>query len=87
MEAVAHFNTISAFQGLAISAITAFLAASLLSVFSGIYLPPNLPRIREPKGKTSFSLRTRLAYYNDAKALFQELYDKASEFRSLKVSF
>ncbi|KAH8672567.1 putative cytochrome P450 [Tricladium varicosporioides] len=76
MEAIAHFNTISAFQGLALSAIIAFLAASLLSVFSGIYIPPNLPRIREPKGNFSFSIRTRLAYYNDAKALFQEIYDK-----------
>lgn len=39
-----------------------------------INYPSNLPRVRED-GRTSFSLKTRLAYYNDCQALFLETYD------------
>lgn len=38
--------------------------------------PSNIRLIREAPGARRFSLRTRLAYYIDCKALFQEAWDK-----------
>jgi len=42
--------------------------------------PVEIPRIREAKGKRTFSFRTRLAYHTDAKKLFQEAYEKVYTF-------
>jgi hypothetical protein len=39
-----------------------------------VHYPDNLPRVRE-NGRTRFSLKTRLAYYTDCKALFNEAYE------------
>jgi hypothetical protein len=48
-------------------------------------LPPGMALVREPPGATSFSLRTRLAYFTDCKALFREAYDEVSQSRSLAM--
>lgn len=44
----------------------------------GVRLPSNIALIREPEGARRFSLRTRLAYYTDCKALFREAFDQVS---------
>lgn len=63
-----------------------FMATSLLIAIaiyatqrlSSLKYPAELPRVREAAGKTHFSLKTRLAYFIDCQALFQEAYEKES---------
>ncbi|KAL4758230.1 cytochrome P450 [Aspergillus foveolatus] len=56
------------------------LSAALLyvinTVFFGAAYPKGVPFIRERPGKTSFSLKTRLAYLTDCESLFREAYHK-----------
>lgn len=72
---------------LPVAGLNALLWAGLL-VFAGVaillianevlftvHLPKGVPLIREPPGATRFSLKTRLAYYTDCRALFREAYD------------
>ncbi|KAE9370254.1 putative cytochrome P450 [Stipitochalara longipes BDJ] len=42
--------------------------------------PAEVVRVREPEGKRTFSFRTRLAYYTDARELFREAFEKYSRF-------
>jgi hypothetical protein len=52
------------------------LAVVVVAHFSTFRYPIEIPRVREREGKRYFSLRTRLAYYTDAKELFREAYEK-----------
>lgn len=67
------------------SHIIAFVALTLLILLvafhysTEIRFPPELPRVREGKGRTRFTLRTRLAYYTDCEALFREAYETVSD--------
>ena len=62
----------------AVSLILAILTVvCFLSVyFSAIRYPTNLPRYGEEVGATSFSWRTRKAYYVDCKNMFKDAYEK-----------
>jgi hypothetical protein len=53
-----------------------FLTVVVIAHFSTLRYPVEIPRVREREGKRYFSLRTRLAYYTDAKELFREAYEK-----------
>lgn len=61
-------------------AIVASIALVVLAdrYITGVPLPPTIPLFREPEGARRFSLRTRLAYYTDCKALYEEAWDKVS---------
>jgi hypothetical protein len=52
------------------------LTAVVVAHLSTLRYPIEIPRVREREGKRYFSLRTRLAYYTDAKELFREAYEK-----------
>jgi hypothetical protein len=52
------------------------IATAILAQVSTWRYPVEIARVREPEGKRTFSLRTRLAYYTDAKELFREAYEK-----------
>ncbi|KAL5044867.1 hypothetical protein BDW71DRAFT_185473 [Aspergillus fruticulosus] len=56
------------------------LPAALLYLINSFFLravhPKGVPFIREPPGKTSFSLKTRIAYITDCESLFREAYHK-----------
>ncbi|KAH7006901.1 cytochrome P450 [Ilyonectria destructans] len=41
----------------------------------GVPYPPGIPLVREKAGARRFSIRTRLAYYNDCQNLFRDAYD------------
>ncbi|KAL2822403.1 cytochrome P450 [Aspergillus granulosus] len=57
--------------------------ATLLYIVNALFFrvanPLGVPLIREPTGKTSFSLKTRLAYMFDCETLFREAYQKYSK--------
>ncbi|KAL2847551.1 cytochrome P450 [Aspergillus pseudoustus] len=57
--------------------------AALLYIINALFLrvtnPQGVPLIREPTGKKSFSLKTRLAYMFDCEALFREAYQNYSK--------
>ena len=78
---VQHMGHWAAFCG---NAIKFVFFTELVLYISDVFLTspsskhPGIPLIREPEGATSFRLRTRLAYYTDAKNLFREAYEKAS---------
>ncbi|KAL2871230.1 cytochrome P450 [Aspergillus lucknowensis] len=59
------------------------IPAALLYIINALFFrvanPKGVPLIREPAGKTSFSLKTRLAYLTDCEALFREAYQKYSK--------
>ena len=63
-------------------------AIAVLVLISAIFIrqkyhlnyPDNLPRVGEPPGKTSFSLKTRLAYYNDSERVFHEAYHTVNKY-------
>ncbi|KAL4972250.1 cytochrome P450 [Aspergillus desertorum] len=56
------------------------LPAALLYIIDSFFFPPvhpkGVPFIRERWGKTSFSLKTRIAYLTDCESLFREAYHK-----------
>ncbi|KAL4812992.1 cytochrome P450 [Aspergillus spinulosporus] len=56
--------------------VSAALLYIINTVFLGAVYPKGVPFIREPPGKTSFSLKTRLAYLTDCESLFREAYHK-----------
>lgn len=59
--------------------LVVFLSIVLLYILhrlTEIPYPPNIPLVREPPGARRFSLRTRLAYYIDCQALFEEAFEK-----------
>ena len=60
-------------------ALIAFAAIAVLYFVNAAFLadpfPKDVPLIREPPGKRSFSLRTRWAYMTDCEALFREAYE------------
>jgi hypothetical protein len=63
-----------------------FTVACILSVyFSGIRYPANLPRYGEKDGVTSFSLKTRKAYYTDCKNVYKEAYEKVCRASDSKL--
>ena len=69
---------LATFQILALCGfITTFIGFAIL-YFVAIHYPSNLPRVREPAGATRFTLKTRLAFLTDCKALFNEAYEKVS---------
>lgn len=57
-----------------LASVLVTLVAALIRQKNKINYPANLPRVGEPKGKTSFSLKTRLMYYTNAESLFNEAY-------------
>jgi hypothetical protein len=78
---------------LALGAFEITVLCGLLAVFTGLttlYLitiryPANLPRVREPKNATRFSLKTRMAYFMDCKSLFLEAHEKVGSTNSYMV--
>ena len=70
-------SALGALQTVVLCTLLAVVLTRLLSHLSSSRYA-DIPRLREPKGKTSFSLRTRLAYYTDSKQLFREAYENAS---------
>lgn len=68
--------TSSSFRVITLAIVfVAVLAQLVVGYFTQVSYPANLPRVREPAGATRFSLRTRLAYYTDCKALYNEAYE------------
>lgn len=67
-------DAVGAIQTGVICTVIALILAGVIGNLSRLRYPADLPRIREPKGRTTFSLRTRLAYYTDAEALFRDAY-------------
>ncbi|EOO00787.1 putative cytochrome p450 protein [Phaeoacremonium minimum UCRPA7] len=66
---------------LGIAAI-AFVVIASLYIINSLISPPfpkDVPYIREPPGKRSFSLRTRWAYLTDCQPLFREAYENYSK--------
>jgi hypothetical protein len=69
---------------LALGALEITALCGLFALFTGltalyfvtIRYPSNLPRVRERKGATRFSLTTRLAYFTNCKSLYEEAYEK-----------
>jgi hypothetical protein len=59
-----------------LTSLSLLLTVVVVAHFSTLRYPVEIPRIREREGKRYFSLRTRLAYYTDAKELFREAYEK-----------
>jgi hypothetical protein len=55
-----------------------FVATILVAHFSTWQYPVEIPRLREPEGKRTFSLWTHLVYYTDAKELFRDAYEKVN---------
>jgi hypothetical protein len=70
---IAEFASIRA---VVLASLFLLLAAVVVAHFSTLRYPVEIPRVREREGKRYFSLRTRLAYYTDAKELFREAYEK-----------
>jgi hypothetical protein len=66
------------FQTIALPLLIVFTVWAAILYFTRIRYPSNLPRIREKEGATGFSLKTRLAYYNDCQNLYNEAYEKVS---------
>ncbi|KAH8688748.1 putative cytochrome P450 [Talaromyces proteolyticus] len=48
-------------------------------LFFRVASPKGVPLIREPPGNTSFSFKTRLAYFTDCKSLYREAYENYSK--------
>lgn len=46
------------------------------ALFLQVPIPKNVPLVREPPGKTRFSLKTRLAYLTDCESLFREAHQQ-----------
>jgi hypothetical protein len=75
----ALFSKVGAVQTAVWSTLAVIILGSIVNKLTGLRYPNNLPRIREREGKTQFSLRTRLSYYTDAKAIFREAYEQVSK--------
>ncbi|KAL2787875.1 cytochrome P450 [Aspergillus keveii] len=54
--------------------VPAALLYTVNALFFRVANPQNVPLIREPPGKKSFSLKTRIAYMFDCESLFREAY-------------
>jgi hypothetical protein len=54
--------------------VPAALLYTINALFFRVANPQNVPLIREPPGKKSFSLKTRIAYMFDCESLFREAY-------------
>jgi hypothetical protein len=64
------------------STLAVILIGTIINKLTGLRYPASLPRIREKKGTKTFSLRTRLSYYTDAKNLYRDAYEQVSNIRS-----
>ncbi|KAL4877358.1 cytochrome P450 [Aspergillus karnatakaensis] len=75
MELVMGLPWLQSVLGLSLYGI---LPATLLYLINALFLrapkPTGVAYIREPPGKSSFSLKTRLAYLTDCQSLFHEAY-------------
>jgi len=67
------FYSATSFIFIVLSAIIIVVLYAQLSTWR---YPAEIARVREPAGKRTFSLRTRLAYYTDARELFREAFEK-----------
>lgn len=72
----AFFDKFASVRAAALTSLFLLLAVVVVAHFSTLRYPVEIPRVREREGKRYFSLRTRLAYYTDAKELFREAYEK-----------
>jgi hypothetical protein len=61
--------------------VALFIVSLLHHIFFGVPYPKGVELIREPAGAKAFSLRTRLAYYTDCRALYEEAWNKVSNFQ------
>jgi hypothetical protein len=78
---IAEFPSI---RTVVLTSLLLLLAVVVVAHFSTLHYPAEIPRVREREGKRYFGLRTRLAYYTDAKELVREAYEKLrSEIQSL----
>src|ERR1700712_3866188 len=68
-------SSLGSVQTVVLSTLVAIFLGAIVNRFTQIRYPVDIPRIREARGSTRFSLRTRLAYYTDAKSLFREAYE------------
>jgi len=73
----------------ATSLLVATFSAAIIVVFYAQITtwryPAAIARVREPAGKRTFSLRTRLAYYTDCRELFREAFEKVEPLPSFAV--
>jgi hypothetical protein len=67
---------LGAFKITALCGLFALFTGLTALYFVTIGYPSNLPRVRERKGATRFSLTTRLAYFTNCKSLYDEAYEK-----------
>jgi hypothetical protein len=72
----ASITEFASIRRVVLTSLFLLLATVVVTNFSTLRYPEEIPRVREREGKRSFSLRTRLAYYTDAKELFLEAYEK-----------
>jgi hypothetical protein len=70
---------LSSWQLTALVSLIFLVLAIAIRQNNAIKYPDNLPRVRE-NGRRRFSLKTRLAYYTDCKAIFQEAYETVRSF-------
>lgn len=69
-----YLLSLDAWQLTALLSVISLLAIFIIRQKNTVHYPDNLPRIRE-NGRTSFSLKTRFAYYIDCQNLFKEVYN------------
>jgi hypothetical protein len=69
-----YLLSLDAWQLTALLSVVSLFAIFIIRQNNTVHYPDNLPRIRE-NGRTSFSLKTRLAYYIDCQNLFKEVYN------------
>jgi hypothetical protein len=67
------FYSATSFLFIILSAIIIVVLYAQLSTWQ---YPVEIARVREPAGKRTFSLRTRLAYYTGCRELFREAFEK-----------
>lgn len=55
------------------------LGAFLVERFiTGVAYPPSIPLVREPEGARRFSLRTRISYYTECRAVYEDAWNHVS---------
>jgi hypothetical protein len=71
--------SLSILQSLALIILVITVVCVLNVYISGIRYPSNLPRFGEKEGATSFSWRTRKAWYTDCRNMFREAYENVGQ--------
>lgn len=66
-----------------------FISSTVLYIIDALFFrignPRGVPLIREPLGKTRFSLKTRLVYFTNCESLFREAYQNVHFAQQLAI--